>query len=67
MALPAIWQTCPWMYKVGKFNHSLLAGAFLGIMLAPAIDRQKSPSDCSLEWYRKLGSLAGMVRAEAFQ
>lgn len=41
--------------------------AFLGIMLGPAIGHEKSPSDCSLERYRKPGSLAGMVRAEAFQ
>lgn len=66
-ALPATWQASPWMYEVGKFNQSLLAGAFLGIMLGPAIAYQKSASDCSLERYRKLGSLSGMVRAEAFQ
>lgn len=41
--------------------------AFLGIMLGPAIGHEKSPSDCSLERYRKPGSLAGMVRAQAFQ
>lgn len=66
-ALPATWQTSAWMYEVGKFNQSLLAGAFLGIMLGPAIAYQKSASDCSLERYRKLGSLSGTVRAEAFQ
>lgn len=51
---------------MGKFNQSLLAGAFLG-MFGPGTGYQKAPSDCSLERYRKPGKLARMAHTILYQ